>query len=210
MISLVACTALLLYGAVQAMAAGPTPANPTPPSTQGSTAMIQSSILVGTTVLDPRSQKLGQIKDVVFDTQTGQASFVLLDADIPGSGHAMLVVPYPALRVSFNAPDHRQSVVLDLRPDQLRSAPQIQNSQWQMLQNPQFLAQARDFYQIKTYTAARPIDQPSTGASTAAAPVTAPPTVIYPPPVQYFVAPPPCLPYYGSPWTQELDDFSEE
>ena len=29
-----------------------------------------------------------------------------------------------------------------------------------MLQNPQFLQQARDFYQIKTYYAARPIENP--------------------------------------------------
>ena len=135
---------------------------------------------MGTTVLGPQSQKLGQIKDVLFDSQTGQATFVVLDAEAPGSGHAMLVVPYQALRVSVNPSDHRQSVVLDLRPDQMRAAPQIQNNQWQMLQNPQFLQQARDFYQIRTYYAARPIDDPS-----------APPPPSMPAPAIQYVVPQP-------------------
>ena len=62
------------------------------------------------------------------------------------------------LWVSVNPVDKRVAVVLDLLPDQLRAAPQIQNDQWQMLQNPQFLERVSNFYQIRTYTAARPID----------------------------------------------------
>ncbi len=129
----------------------------------GQARIIQDSTLVGATVADPQGQKLGLIKDVVFDSQTGRATFVVLDAEIPASGHAMLVVPYRALWVTSNPLDHRQSVLLDLRPDQLHAAPQIQNNQWQMLQNPQFLEQARNFYHIEayTYTAARPIDNAS-------------------------------------------------
>ena len=162
--SLAACTAVLLWGALRATAAE-AKLGQTQPATQGSPAIIQNSTLMGTMVLDPQSGKLGPIKDVLFDSQTGQAAFVVLDAEIPGSGHAMLVVPYQALRVSVNPPDHRLSVALDLRPDQFACA-QIQSNQWQMLQNPQFLQQARDFYQIKTYYAARPIENPSPPVST--------------------------------------------
>jgi hypothetical protein len=115
---------------------------------------------MGATVLNPQSQNLGRLKDVLLDAQTGQASFAILDAEIPGAGHAMLVVPYDALRVSVNPSDHRQSVVLDLRPEQLRAAPQTGSDEAKMIQNPQFLAQARNFYQ-GTYTVARPIDKPS-------------------------------------------------
>jgi len=126
------------------------------------TSMVQNLTLVGTTVLDPQGQQIGHIKHVLLNTQTGQATFVILDAESLGPGHAILVVPYQALRISFNPSDRRQSVVLDRRPDQLRVAPQIQNDQWQLLENPQFLEQARNFYQIRTYySAARPIENPS-------------------------------------------------
>jgi hypothetical protein len=210
-VSLAASMAAVLWAAMPATAAEPTVAQ-NPPAAQGSAGIIQNSTLMGTTVLDPQNRKLGQIKDVLLDSRTGQATFVVLDTEIPGSGHAMLVVPYPALRLSISPSDHRQTVVLDLRPDQVRSAPQIQNNQWQMLQNPQFLQQARDFYQIRTYSAARPI-----GDANAPPTSSAPPTPVMPyyPPVQYVVpqpcfVPPPCWNSGDPGWTQELDEFSQE
>ncbi len=176
------------------------------PAGPGSAGIIRNSTLMGATILDPQSHKLGQIKDVLFNSQTGQATFVVFDAEVPGSGHAMLVVPYQALRVSFNLPDKRLSVVLNLRPDQVRAAPQIGNNQWQMLQNPQFLQQARDFYQVKTYYAARPIENPS---------VASPPSV--PAPAIQYVVPQPCIvpqPSMNStdPWAgdEAMKEFSEE
>ena len=116
---LAACMAVLLGGAFLASAAEPN-LGQSQSAVQAPAGIIRISTLMGTTVLDPQAQKLGQIKDVVIDSQTGQGSFVVLDADVPGSGHAMLVVPYRALWVSVNPVDKRQSVVLDLRPDQLR------------------------------------------------------------------------------------------
>jgi hypothetical protein len=209
-VPLAAGMAMVLGGALRAAAAEPASAAaiPNPPAAQAA-ATPQNSTFAGTAVLNLRHQKLGQIRETYFDAQTGQASFVILDAEIPGSGHAMLVVPYKALIVSFNPADHRLMATLNLQPDQLRAAPQIQNNQWQKMQDSQFLAQARDFYQITPYVAARPIEQPSPAAPATMAPTLAAPTVVYPPPVQYFVAPPPCV-RYGSPWTQDLEDFSQE
>jgi hypothetical protein len=166
-----------------------------------------------------QGQKLGQIKDVLLDSQAGQATFVVLDAAAPGTGHAMLVVPYRALWVSINPVDKRQSVVLDLRPDQLLAAPRIQSDQWQMLQNPQFLEQARSFYRVPTYApsqpgdnpsapylAARPADSPSMTYS-AARPIENPSMAN--PPIQY-IAPPPCMNTGDSGWTRDLEDFYNE
>jgi hypothetical protein len=84
----------------------------------------------------------------------------------------------------------------------LHAAPQIQNNQWQMLQNPQFLQQARNFYQIRTYYAARPIDN--------SIPPSPPSTPTMPYPQILYVAPPPCWNSADPGWTQELDEFSQE
>ena len=54
---------------------------------QGSAGIIRISTLVGTTVLDPQGQKLGRIKDVLLDSQTGQVTFVVLNAEAPDSVH---------------------------------------------------------------------------------------------------------------------------
>ena len=161
--------------AERAVATAATPIiGPNQVAVQGSATIIQDSTLMGSTVVNPQGQKLGRIKDVLLDAQNGQATFVVLDADAGASGHAMLVVPFRALWVSVNPVDHRQTVVLDLRPDQFHAAPQIKNDQWQMLQSPQFLDQARDFYQVGTYTAARPIEEMSPPSLPPPCPVTQP------------------------------------
>jgi hypothetical protein len=201
MASLTAGTAVLFWGALLASAAEPN-IGQNQPAIQGPAEILQNSTLVGVTVFNPQNQPLGQIRSVLLDTPTGQATFAVIDAKAPGAGNAMLVVPYQALRVSFDAAQNRQSVVLDLRPDQLGAAPQIRNNQWQMLQNAQFLQQARNFYQAKTYTAARPID----------APPSIPGTPVMPAPVIQFVAPQPCWNYGSSDpgWTHEMEEFSQE
>ena len=90
-------------------------------------------------------------------------------------------------------------MVLDLRAEQVRAAPQAQNNLGQMLQNPQFLEQARNFYQVRTYTAARPIEA-------ASMPCPPPPDLVLPPL-------PPCLCGYRDSyagWPQSLIHFSSE
>ncbi len=86
--SLVACTAVLLGGALLATAAEPK-TGPNQPAIQAPAGTIQLSALVGTTVLDPQGQKLGRIKNVLVDSQTGRATFVVLDAVASNSGHPL-------------------------------------------------------------------------------------------------------------------------
>ncbi len=193
-ISLAAGTAVLLCGTLLGTAAEPN-LGQNQSAMQGS-AGIQISTLMGTTVLDPQSKEVGSIKDVLLDAHTGQATFVILDAEVAASGHAMLVVPYQALRMSVNSAEHRQSVVLDLRPDRLHAAPQIRNNQSQTLQNPQFLEQARNFYQPRTYTAARPIENPSMPPSLPIQPAVRQPYVVSANP--------------SSGWTRDLETFYNE
>ena len=96
-VSLAACTLLLFYGVLASAADMNDCQNPS--VMEGPAGIIRTSTLVGTTVLDPQNQALGRIKDVLLDAQTGRASFVVLDAEATHASHAMLVVPYDALRV---------------------------------------------------------------------------------------------------------------
>ena len=82
------------WWSVLATAAAPSTAQNSP-AMQGPAAIIQISTLKGMTVLDSQGNKLGQIRDVALDSQTGRATFVVLDAAAPGSGQP---VPYTAAR----------------------------------------------------------------------------------------------------------------
>jgi hypothetical protein len=202
-ISLAAGTVMLLFGTSLAPAAEPTFVHDRS-AVQGSAGIVACSTLMGGTVLSLQGEKLGSINDIMLDPRTGQATLALVDAKIPGPDHAMLAVPFQALWVSSNPLDHRQSVTLNLRPDQVRAAPQIQSGQRQMLENPQFLEQARNFYQIKTYTVARPIDNSSMPAP------SLPSTAMATPSIPPCVVPPPCSTSVDSGWTRDLEDFYNE
>ena len=169
-----AATAAFLPQGLWAAASGPIATQQHAPL-QSSPSGVPVLNLVGATVSFPQPRKLGQIEDIVLDPQTGQAMLAVLDADIPGVGRTTLVVPYQALQVVFNPVDHRDSVVLNVRADRLPYAPRIENDQWTLLQNPQFLAQVRNFYSAQPYMVARPLEVPS--AEPAAIPNLCAPTV---------------------------------
>ena len=67
---------------------------------RGSAKSIHDSTLIGVTVLDSQGQKLGQIKEVLVDSQTGKATFLVLDAVATGSSHP---VTYTAARPIDNS-----------------------------------------------------------------------------------------------------------
>jgi sporulation protein YlmC with PRC-barrel domain len=122
-------------------------------------AITQVSHLMGASVSNLQGKEVGRIKDILLDPKTGSASFAIVDAEIPCAGRGMLVVPYHALRVS--AVNNGRSVVLDLRSENMHVAPSIRDNDWRVLQNPQFLQEARNFYGPVTYTVGRPIENAS-------------------------------------------------
>ncbi|MGO9110382.1 MAG: PRC-barrel domain-containing protein [Thermoguttaceae bacterium] len=97
--SLAVFAAVLFCGASLATAAAPNIGQNRSP-TQGSVGIVRVSTLMGTTVLDSHGQKLGRIKDVLLDSQTGQVTVMVLDAEVPGSGHP---TTYTAARPTDNA-----------------------------------------------------------------------------------------------------------
>ena len=116
--SLAAGVAVVLCGALAAAAAASDMVQKIP-AIQGSPVLIRNSELIGSVVLYPQGNTLGRIKDVLFDSQTGQATFLILDAESTATVHPMLVVPYQALQVSVNPADNHLTLVLGLRPDRL-------------------------------------------------------------------------------------------
>ena len=115
-ICVVGFVGVLLCGALPANAAASSVGQDRSPLL-GSTGTIQISKLVGMTVLDPQGQKLGQIKDVLLDSRTGQATFVVLDAEAFGPGHPITYsAARPIQNTSMPAPSLPPSVVAPPSP----------------------------------------------------------------------------------------------
>ena len=94
-------SAVLLGGALLATAAEPNAGQKQSAMPAPAAGIVRTSTLIGTAVLDSQGRKLGQIKDVPVDAQTGKATSVVLDATAPGAGQPMT---YSAARPIDNAP----------------------------------------------------------------------------------------------------------
>jgi sporulation protein YlmC with PRC-barrel domain len=110
---ILAGVAALSYGTLVATVAQPMPGKG-PAANQGSVGTIEFSKFLGTVVVNSQGKKLGQIKDLVLDPRTGQATFAIIDAGLSSSKRAALVVPYGALRLGFQASKNRDVAVLNL------------------------------------------------------------------------------------------------
>ena len=110
--SVAAFTAMFFSGSLLATAAAPAIGQDRSP-TQASARAIQISTLVGTTVLDSQGQQLGRIKEFRLDSQTGQATFVVLNAEAPNAGRPMThTVARPIENPSMQAPVLAPSAVV--------------------------------------------------------------------------------------------------
>ena len=94
-VSLAACSAMLLCGALLATAAEPN-VGQNHLAMKCSAAVIQKSTPAGTTVPGPQIQKLGKIQNVAVDTQPGTQSTAAA-TDNPGASYPPIpcVVPQP-------------------------------------------------------------------------------------------------------------------
>lgn len=117
-------------------------------TTQGSTLQqaeaqefFRASNIIGKTSQDSKGQKLGTIKDVVFNQQGEIFAFV----DI-GSGK-WAAVPWQA--VNPNSAKGRDNVVLNTTQQQLKSAPSVAKDQWGALNNPAFAQGIYSYYQVQ-------------------------------------------------------------
>ena len=85
--------------------------------------IVRGSQLVGQTILDPRSQKLGVIKDILVDSQTARVVYLLMAQEGSEANAEWIVIPFDLLRLSANSQASQPIFILNFEAAQLRAAP---------------------------------------------------------------------------------------
>lgn len=121
----------------------------------GHTRIVRGSTLVGMTIWAGENEKVGVVKDVLFDPMGGCIQHVVLESPI--IEQQWVVLPYDVFHVTFNAQKRDEHfLVLDMPVERLRHAPHFQVNQWERIHDPQFFAQVQQFSQRIERTTARP------------------------------------------------------
>ncbi len=88
--------------------------------------MIRSANLLGTTLKDGSGRKLGAIREVFFERDTGQARFIVLElSGLLGTGGKFHPIPWRELRFDEKADGYRT----DLTKDKVKGSPAYDRDQ---------------------------------------------------------------------------------
>lgn len=113
--------------------------------------LMGADTLIGNDVYNTRDEDLGDIKEIMLDTQSGRVAYAVLSyGGFLGMGEKLFAVPWSALRLDTV----NKRFVLDVDKERLSSAPGFDKHDWPDMQDPTWSQQIHDYYGTK------PIDDP--------------------------------------------------
>jgi sporulation protein YlmC with PRC-barrel domain len=102
------------------------------------------SQVIGADVKNSRDENLGEIEDLVFNLNNGDAQYAVLSfGGILGMGEKWFAIPMRMLRTTTN---DDQEFVLDIDKDMLRNSPGFDHGSWPDFADPQFQSQLNRAY----------------------------------------------------------------
>jgi len=140
--------------------------------------LYRGSKLIGADVDNPQGERLGDIKDVVFDAQGRIEYAVLAFGGFLGMGEKYFAVPWGALKpAAGQKPGDYDHYVLSIDKERLKNAPGFDKSNWPNMADRSWAEQIHTFYGVAPYVepreAAAPVPSPATMGMPRAAMVTA-------------------------------------
>ena len=92
-----------------------------------SNSPIKASSIIGTDVINPGGDNLGDIKEVVIDPSTGKVAYAVVSfGGFLSLGEKLFAIPYSALEYDLN----QSKYVLDVSKERLEAAPGFDVDHW--------------------------------------------------------------------------------
>lgn len=125
---------------------------------------VRAHQFLGLKVMDRAGQDVGDVKEIVLDSNHQRVGYALISADRSvGVGDRYLAVPWQALNIQQDRNSDKVHFVINMDRGQLKSAPTIDKNRWSELDNPQLKSQSDQFYGSLMHTSLS--SSPSTARS---------------------------------------------
>ncbi|MCA9840333.1 MAG: PRC-barrel domain-containing protein [Trueperaceae bacterium] len=109
---------------------------------------LSAHSIMSDSVKNPQGEKLGDIKELMIDTQSGKVSYAVLDfGGFLGMGNKLFAVPWSALKV--NTDDH--TLMLDTNKEKLKDAEGFDKDDWPNFADRNFEQRIHDRYGATPY-----------------------------------------------------------
>lgn len=106
-------------------------------------ALMGAGTLIGDDVVNDQEESLGDIKEIMLDTRSGQVAYAVLSfGGFLGIGEKLFAVPWQALRLDTA----NKRYVLDIDKERLKSAPGFDRDDWPDMTDVAWVTQIHRFY----------------------------------------------------------------
>ena len=106
-------------------------------------ALMGADTLIGDTVVNGQEEDLGDIKEIMLDTRTGQVAYAVLSfGGFLGMGEKLFAVPWQALHLDT----HNKRFVLAVDKEHLKNAPGFDPDAWPDMSDISWSDQIHAFY----------------------------------------------------------------
>ncbi len=105
--------------------------------------LMGANTLIGNAVFNQKHEDLGEIKEIMLDTSTGEVCYaVLCFGGFLGMGEKLFAVPWQALELDTL----NKCFVLDVEKDRLKNAPGFDKDDWPDMADPSWVAKIHSYY----------------------------------------------------------------
>ncbi len=109
---------------------------------------LSANSIIGTDVVNPEGENLGDIKEIMIDTNSGRVSYVVISfGGFLGIGDKYFALPFEAFRIDTED----KNFVLDVPKEKLENAPGFDQDHWPTNANHDYLTSVYNHYGYRPY-----------------------------------------------------------
>jgi sporulation protein YlmC with PRC-barrel domain len=113
-----------------------------------SNSPIKASSMIGTDVINPNGDSLGDIKEVVVDPRTGKVAYAVVSfGGFLSMGEKLFAIPFSAFEYDVN----KSKYVLDVSKERLKAAPGFDPDNWPTMSEEKWNRDVYKYYDRSPY-----------------------------------------------------------
>lgn len=115
--------------------------------------LISANTLIGNEVYNQKEEDLGNIKEIMLDTQSGNVCYAVLSSGgILGIGERLFAVPWSALTLDTE----NKRFILNVEADRLANAPGFDKDQWPDMADASWAQTTHSYYGTSSDATTKP------------------------------------------------------
>ena len=113
-----------------------------------SNSPVKASSIIGTNVVNPKGDSLGDIKEIVIDPHSGRVAYAVVSfGGFLSMGEKLFAIPFSAFVYNVE----KNEYVLDVSKDRLETAPGFDADHWPSMSDEQWNRDVYKYYKRSPY-----------------------------------------------------------